>query len=56
MLDANALSRVPVIASHSGAHYQYANARNLDNEQPDAIGDNGGVAEAQTCCALPRQQ
>ncbi len=45
MLEAVALSRVPVIASHSGAMGQYANPRNLDDEQLKAIRDNGGVAQ-----------
>ncbi|MCK9489334.1 MAG: dipeptidase [Xanthomonadales bacterium] len=45
MLAATALSRAPVIASHSSAHGLYANARNLDDEQLRAIRDNGGVAQ-----------
>lgn len=45
MMEAVALSRAPVIASHSGAYGVYANARNLDDEQLDAIRDNGGVAQ-----------
>lgn len=45
MLEATALSRAPVIASHSGAYGQYANARNLDDEQLEAIQINGGVAQ-----------
>jgi membrane dipeptidase len=45
MLEAVALSRAPVIASHSGASGRYANARNLDDEQLKAIRDNGGVAQ-----------
>lgn len=45
MLEATALSRAPVIASHSSAHGLYANARNLDDEQLRAIRDNGGVAQ-----------
>lgn len=45
MMEAVALSRAPVIASHSGAYGAYANARNLDDEQLDAIRDNGGVAQ-----------
>lgn len=45
MMEATALSRAPVIASHSGAHGHYANARNLDDEQLRAIRDNGGVAQ-----------
>lgn len=45
MLEAVARSRTPVIASHSGAMGQFANARNLDDEQLKAIRDNGGVAQ-----------
>ncbi len=45
MMEATALSRAPIIASHSGAYGYYANARNLDDEQLDAIRDNGGVAQ-----------
>ncbi len=45
MLEATRLSRAPVIASHSGASGQYANARNLDDEQLEAIRANGGVAQ-----------
>lgn len=45
MLEAVALSRAPVIASHSGAAGRYENARNLDDEQLKAIRDNGGVAQ-----------
>lgn len=45
MMEAVALSRVPVIASHSGAMGVYENPRNLDDEQLKAIRDNGGVAQ-----------
>ncbi|KAA5801087.1 membrane dipeptidase [Alkalicaulis satelles] len=45
MMEAVALSRAPIIASHSGASGYYENARNLDDEQLDAIRDNGGVAQ-----------
>lgn len=45
MLEAIALSRAPVIASHSGATGLYANPRNLDDEQLQAIKANGGVAQ-----------
>jgi membrane dipeptidase len=45
MLEAIALSRAPVMASHSGARGVYDNARNLDDEQLRAIRDNGGVAQ-----------
>lgn len=45
MLEATALSRAPVIASHSGASGRYENLRNLDDEQLQAIRDNGGVAQ-----------
>ncbi len=45
MLEATALSRAPVIASHSGVKGVYDNARNLDDSQLDAIRDSGGVAQ-----------
>lgn len=44
-LEALAASRAPVIASHSGARAVYDNPRNLDDEQLEAIRDNGGVAQ-----------
>lgn len=45
MLEAIALSRAPVMASHSGARAIYDHPRNLDDEQLRAIRDNGGVAQ-----------
>jgi membrane dipeptidase len=45
MLEAIALSRAPVIASHSGARAVYDHPRNLDDEQLRAIAANGGVAQ-----------
>lgn len=45
MMEAIALSRAPVIASHSGARAVYDHPRNLDDEQLRAIRDNGGVAQ-----------
>jgi membrane dipeptidase len=45
MLEAIALSRAPVLASHSGARAVYDHPRNLDDEQLRAIRDNGGVAQ-----------
>ncbi|WKZ13519.1 MAG: dipeptidase [Gammaproteobacteria bacterium] len=45
MLEATRLSRAPVIASHSSAMGVHDNARNLDDEQLDAIRDSGGVAQ-----------
>jgi membrane dipeptidase len=45
MMEAVALSRAPVIASHSGAYAVNANPRNLDDDQLRAIRDNGGVAQ-----------
>ena len=44
-LEAIALSRAPVIASHSGVSGVHPNLRNLDDEQLDAIQANGGVAQ-----------
>ena len=49
MLQAVALSRSPVIASHSGVRALRDHARNLDDEQLDAIRKNGGVVQ---CVAL----
>ena len=45
MLEATRLSRAPVIASHSSVNGVYVNARNLDDEQLDALRENGGVAQ-----------
>ncbi len=45
MMQAVALSRVPVIASHSGIMELAENARNLDDEQLRAIADNNGVTQ-----------
>ena len=49
MLQAVALSKSPVIASHSGVRALAEHARNLDDEQLDAIKKNGGVVQ---CVAL----
>lgn len=45
MMQATALSSVPVIASHSGAMGVAKNLRNLDDEQLRVIAKNGGVAQ-----------
>lgn len=45
-LQAIALSRAPVIASHSGARALCDHSRNLDDEQLAAIKKNGGVVQA----------
>lgn len=44
-LEAMALSRAPVIASHSGARAVYDNPRNLDDAQLEAIKADNGVAQ-----------
>lgn len=44
-LEAMALSRAPVIASHSGAKAVYDNPRNLDDKQLRAIAADGSVAQ-----------
>lgn len=44
-LEALALSRAPVIASHSGARSVYNNPRNLDDAQLEAIANVNGVAQ-----------
>lgn len=45
MMQATKLSRVPIIASHSGVMGIATSARNLDDEQLLAIKDNGGVVQ-----------
>jgi microsomal dipeptidase-like Zn-dependent dipeptidase len=45
-LQAIALSKAPVIASHSGARALANHSRNLDDEQLEAIKKNGGVVQA----------
>ena len=45
-LQAMALSKAPVIASHSGARAVANHSRNLDDEQLLALKKNGGVAQA----------
>ena len=45
-LQAIALSKAPVIASHSGARAIADHSRNLDDEQLLALKKNGGVAQA----------
>jgi membrane dipeptidase len=45
-LQAIALSKAPVVASHSGARAVADHSRNLDDEQLLALKKNGGVAQA----------
>ncbi len=45
MMEMVALSRAPVIASHSSAAAVYPDHRNLDDEQLRALRNNGGVAQ-----------
>jgi len=45
-LQAIALSKAPVIASHSGVRAIADHSRNLDDEQLEAIRKNGGVVQA----------
>ncbi len=45
-LQAIALSKAPVIASHSGARAMFNHSRNLDDEQLLALKKNGGVVQA----------
>ncbi|MEM9706985.1 MAG: dipeptidase [Pseudomonadota bacterium] len=45
MMQATALSKAPVIASHSGAMGVSNSPRNLDDEQFKALAENGGVAQ-----------
>jgi len=44
-LQTMALSRAPVIASHSSARGLYDHSRNLDDEELMALRDNGGVVQ-----------
>jgi membrane dipeptidase len=44
-LQAIALSKAPVIASHSSARAVFDHSRNLDDEQLEAIRKNGGVVQ-----------
>lgn len=45
MLQTVALSRAPIIASHSGARALCGHSRNMDDEQLDALKKNGGVIQ-----------
>jgi membrane dipeptidase len=45
MLDAVRVSRAPVIASHSSARALADTPRNMDDEQLQVLGDNGGVIQ-----------
>jgi membrane dipeptidase len=45
MLDATRLSKAPVIASHSSAKSVFDHARNMDDEQLQALKANGGVIQ-----------
>ncbi len=45
MLDATRHSAVPIIASHSSVNGVYVHPRNLDDEQLEAIRENGGVVQ-----------
>lgn len=45
MLDAARLSRAPIIASHAGARALADVSRNLDDEQLQALKENGGVIQ-----------
>jgi microsomal dipeptidase-like Zn-dependent dipeptidase len=45
MLQTVALSKAPIIASHSGARALCGHSRNMDDEQLDALKKNGGVIQ-----------
>ncbi len=45
MLQTIALSKAPIIASHSGVRAICNHSRNMDNEQLDALKKNGGVIQ-----------
>lgn len=55
-LEAMALSKDPVIFSHSNAHRLCANPRNLSDEQIDALAQNGGVIGIATLSPLVRSE
>jgi membrane dipeptidase len=46
MMQAVALSKAPIIASHSGARALCNHSRNMDDEQLQALKKNGGVIQA----------
>jgi membrane dipeptidase len=54
-LQAMALSKAPVIASHSGARAIQNHSRNLDDEQLLALKKNGGVAQAVALAAYVKE-
>jgi membrane dipeptidase len=56
MMDAVALSRAPVIASHSSVKGVTDHPRNLDDEQLRAIRDNGGVAHMTALGSFVKEQ
>jgi len=56
MLQTVALSRAPVIASHSSIRAIADHPRNLDDEQLIAIRDNGGVAQTTALAGFVRIQ
>jgi membrane dipeptidase len=45
MMQTVALSKAPIIASHSGARALCGHSRNMDDEQLDALKKNGGVIQ-----------
>lgn len=45
MLQTVAISKAPIIASHSGARALCGHSRNMDDEQLDALKKNGGVIQ-----------
>ena len=46
MMQAIALSKAPIIASHSAARALCNHSRNMDDEQLQALKKNGGVVQA----------
>jgi len=55
MLQAVALSRSPVVATHSSIHALCPHPRNLDDEQLDALGARGGVVQITAVPAFLRR-
>ncbi len=54
MMEATALSKSPVMASHSGARALNDHPRNMDDEQLRAVKENGGVVQAVALGAFVR--
>ena len=56
MMEMVALSRAPVVASHSSARALTDHSRNLDDEQLRAVAENGGVVQTVALGAYVRRE